>query len=170
MTDAKYAELEVPVCEVKDIQNIPFGVNSFWLKAMLANREASQAIFEKDRPILGYLQDVTLDLHEQGYGYDLTFHFEKNSYFKETSLRKSFHMSQQNVIEKCVGTPITWNGGCDVTQIKKKKGKGNKKKTVVVKCESFFNFFGDIDVSTIKETKPKHDDDEEEPDQDKDAE
>lgn len=42
MTDAKYAELEVPVCEVKDIQNIPYGVNSFWLKAMLNVNEVKE--------------------------------------------------------------------------------------------------------------------------------
>ena len=66
MTDAKYAELEVPVCEVKDIQNIPYGVNSFWLKAMLNVNEVKEVIFEKDRPILGYLQNISLDLHEKG--------------------------------------------------------------------------------------------------------
>ena len=64
-----------------------------------------------------------LDLHEKGYGFDLTFHFEKNSYFKETTLKKTFNMSQQNVIDGCVGTPITWLPGCDVTHTKKKKGK-----------------------------------------------
>ena len=111
MIDADFAELEVPVCEVKDIQNIPFGVNNFWLKAMLANHELGHAIFE----ILSYLQDITLDLHEVGYGFQLTFHFEKNHYFKETTLHKSFHMSQQNEVDNCVGTPITWNAGCDVT-------------------------------------------------------
>jgi len=83
----------VSPCEVKDIQNIPFGVNSFWLKAMLNNKRISQAIFEKDRTILSYLQNISLDLHEKGFGYELTFHFEKNSYFKETSLKKSFVMS-----------------------------------------------------------------------------
>lgn len=158
MTDAKYTELEVPVCEVKDIQNIPFGVNSFWLKAMLNVRECKEVIFEKDRPILGYLQNISLDLHEKGYGFDLTFHFEKNSYFKETTLKKTFNMSQQNVIDGCVGTPITWLPGCDVTHTKKKKGKGSKKKTVVVKCDSFFNFFESIDVSKKEQ---KHDSDEE---------
>lgn len=100
---------------------------------MLNVNGLKEEIFEKDRPILGYLQNITLDLHEKGYGFDLTFHFEKNAYFKETTLKKSFNMSQQNVIDGCVGTPITWLPGCDVTHAKKKKGKGNKKKMVVVK-------------------------------------
>ena len=59
---------------------------------MLANKETSMAIHEKDRSILGYLNNITLDLHEEGFGYTLGFHFEKNSYFKELLLSKSFKM------------------------------------------------------------------------------
>jgi hypothetical protein len=85
--------VETSPCDVKDIQNTPFGVSGFWLKAMLANKETSMAIHEKDRAILGYLNNITLDLHEEGFGYTLGFHFEKNSYFKELLLSKSFKMS-----------------------------------------------------------------------------
>jgi len=109
------------------------------------------AIHEKDRAILGYLNNITLDLHEEGFGYTLGFHFEKNSYFKEQLLSKSFKMSQQNIIESCEGTPITWMPGCDVTKTKKKKGKGKNKKNVTVKCDSFFNFFESIDVSKAED-------------------
>jgi len=154
----------VAPCDVKDIQNTPMGVSGFWLKSMLANKEISRAIFEKDRAILGYLQSLTMDLHEKGYGYDLSFHFEKNSYFKETTLKKSFSMSQQNVIEKCDGTSITWTPGSDVTHTKKKKGKGKNKKTVTVKCESFFNFFATIDVQSVQ-TNKQHDDEDDEHDE-----
>ncbi len=155
----KAAEVEVGPCDVKEIQNTPYGVSGFWLKAMLANKETSAAIFEKDRSILGYLSDVSLELHEEGFGYTLSFHFEKNSYFKETVLRKAFKMSQQNIIESCEGTEISWLPGCDVTKAKKKKGKGKNKKTVTVKCDSFFNFFESIDVSDKK--TPGEDSDEE---------
>lgn len=143
-----------------------YGVSGFWLKAMCANNHVSSAIHEKDRPILGYLQDVKLDQHTDGYGFDLVFLFEKNSYFKETELKKTFQMCKQNVIEKCIGTPITWMPGCDVTKTKKKKGKGKKKTMVIVKCESFFNFFETVETAE-KSKKPKPDDDEdEEPDED----
>ena len=149
---------------MKDIQNTAYGVSGFWLKAMCANNHVSSAIHEKDRPILGYLQDITLDQHNDGYGFDLVFHFEKNSYFKETELKKSFIMCKQNVIEKCIGTPITWMPGCDVTKTKKKKGKGKKKTMVTVKCESFFNFFETVETEQ-KPKKPADDDDEEEGDE-----
>jgi nucleosome assembly protein 1-like 1 len=85
-------------------------------------------IFEKDRPILMYLQDIECHLHEQGYGFDLIFKFEKNDYFTNSVLKKTFVMSKQNVIEKCEGTEIKWKDGKDVTKKKVKKKNKNKKK------------------------------------------
>ena len=67
-------------------------------------------------------------------------------------------MCQQNVIEGCKGTPITWAAGADVTKTKKKKGKGNKKKTVTVKQDSFFNFFETVEVDKMS-TKEAEDED-----------
>lgn len=51
-------------------------------------------ISEKDRPILGYLINIELDLHsgEKGKGYDLIFTFDPNSYFKGTTITKSLFM------------------------------------------------------------------------------
>ena len=37
MMDEEYEKLEVPICDVKDIQNTVKGVSAFWLKAMLAH-------------------------------------------------------------------------------------------------------------------------------------
>jgi hypothetical protein len=73
-------------------------------------------------------------------------------------------MCKENVIEKCVGTPISWNAGCDITKTKKKKGKGKKKVTVEVKAVSFFNFFDTVETEKKKEDlseKKEEDDDEE---------
>ena len=100
-------------------------------------------------------------MHEDGHGYKLTFKFEKNSYFKELELSKSFKMSQPNVIEACIGSEITWMPGQDVTHEKKKKGKGKNKKTVVVKIDSFFNFFESIDISKPDEQDEDKNEDEE---------
>lgn len=62
--DEKYAGIEVEICDVNTIQNIPKGVSGFWLRAMLAQRNINSTIVEKDRPILQYLQDIRLELHE----------------------------------------------------------------------------------------------------------
>lgn len=86
-------------------------------------------------------------LHDPGYGFDLIFTFEKNDYFKNASLKKSFLLTRQNIIEKCEGTEIEWKDGKDVTKKKiKKKQKAKKNKpaqtiTKIVDQESFFNFF-----------------------------
>lgn len=151
MKDDKYDGVDIEICDVKDIQNSEKGVSGFWFRAMLANGEISRMISEKDRAILQYLENIELTLHEEGYGFDLKFTFEKNSYFKGTELSKSFVMGKQNVIEKCIGTKIEWEAGCDPTVTKKKKkvkGKDGKKtnKNVTVKTDSFFNFFETIEM------------------------
>lgn len=64
------------------------------MKAMLNNPAIGRLIQEKDRPILMYLQDIDCVLHTEGYGYDLIFTFEKNDYFKNDVLKKSFKMTK----------------------------------------------------------------------------
>lgn len=103
-----------------------------------------------------YLQDVQSILHKEGFGFDLVFTFEKNDYFTNETLKKSFVMTKQNVIEKCEGTEIAWKDGKDVTKkkVKKKpKKKGGKATTKIVEQESFFNFFKTIQMPDEKELK-----------------
>ena len=37
LIDVDYETLEVPICDVKDIQNTQKGVSGFWVRAMLAH-------------------------------------------------------------------------------------------------------------------------------------
>ena len=150
-SDPDFEALEVPICDVKDIQNTTKGVSGFFLRAMLAHSNLQHEISEKDRSILAYLEDIKLELHEKGFGFNLTFVFEPNSYFAGTELRKQFVMARPNVVEKCIGTNIAWAQGCDPTKEKKKKKvkSGGKTKTVTttVKAESFFNFFETVEAA-----------------------
>lgn len=160
LNDEDFKKVEANPVDVKDIQNTPKGVPAFWLKAMINHPGIGKIIQEKDRQILMNLQDVTCTLHQQGYGFDIIFTFEKNDYFTNTVLKKSFVMSKQNIIEKCEGTEIDWKEGKDIT--KKKMKKKNKKKQTVTKTveqESFFNFFKTI---TLPEEKDLEKIDEEE--------
>ena len=91
------------------------------MRAMLNHGAINRLIQEKDRPILMHLQDIDCVLHNPGYGFDLIFTFEKNDYFKNAELRKSFIMARQNIIEKCDGAVIDWKDGKDVTVKKIKK-------------------------------------------------
>lgn len=83
-------------------------MSGFFLKAMLAHTNLQHEVSEKDRSILAYLEDVKLELHEAGFGFNLTFVFETNSYFAGTQLTKQFVMARPNVVEKCLGTNIAW--------------------------------------------------------------
>lgn len=111
-------------------------------------------------------------MHEKGQGYTLRFVFEKNSYFEGTELTKTFTQSKPNVIEKCIGTEISWTAGSDPTKEKKKKkvkkaGGGKKTITKEVKCDSFFNFFETIALKEKDEKeKSKGKESEEEDDED----
>jgi hypothetical protein len=103
MKDEDYAKLEVTPCDVKTIQNIPMGVSDFWIKAMI-NHSVGAMITEKDRPILGYLSNIELDLHKEGHGYDLIFTFLANNYFKGTEIRKSINMKENGICDSTIST------------------------------------------------------------------
>lgn len=92
--DEDYEKLVVEPCDVKSIQNTPKGVSDFWMKALLQH-PLGETISEKDRPILGYLENIELNLHdgEKNEGYDLTFVFTKNGYFKQTHIVKQLFQS-----------------------------------------------------------------------------
>ena len=88
----------------------------------------SPLIEEKDRPILKYVRNIEIVLHEDyGFGFDVNFFFEPNPYFNEEKLQKKFVMSRQNVIEKTESTRITWKDGSDPTVKKVKKKRGGKR-------------------------------------------
>ena len=126
---------------MKEIKNCEFGVPCFWLKALCMCKGVKSQISEKDRAILTYLNDITLNLHEVGFGFDLVFSFDKNSYFSETVLKKTVLMKNAHEVDKVVGCVISWSAGSDVTKTKKTKGKGKKKTSKVTRAHSFFNFF-----------------------------
>ena len=125
----EFKDVEVQNCDVKEIQNCEYGVPCFWLKVLCMCKGVKSQISEKDRAILAYLKDITLDLHEVGFGFDLTFRFEKNSYFAEATLKKTVLMKNAQQVDKVIGCAISWTAGSDVTKTKKKKGKGKKKAT-----------------------------------------
>lgn len=68
-------------------------------------------------------------------------------------------MCKDNVIEKCIGQQIQWISGSDPTKQKKRKGKGKKKSTVLVKADSFFNFFETVDAEKNDEAGKDEDSD-----------
>jgi nucleosome assembly protein 1-like 1 len=52
LVDEEFEKLEVPMCDVKEIQNTLKGVPGFWLRAMLDLNDIQSKVQEKDRTIL----------------------------------------------------------------------------------------------------------------------
>ena len=55
LSGSDFTPVDVNHVEVNMIQNVPFGVPGFWLKALVNNKNISHEVHERDRPILGYL-------------------------------------------------------------------------------------------------------------------
>lgn len=126
-------------------------------------------ISEKDRPILGYLQNIELNLHKDDNGFDLIFCFAPNTYFNETTITKTMHMQDKGILDKTTSTEITWKDGCNPTIKKQKKKKKGKKVTVETECDSFFNIFKTLEQPDEKDkpiVKPKENEEDEEDEED----
>ncbi|XP_036399463.1 nucleosome assembly protein 1-like 4 isoform X1 [Megalops cyprinoides] len=144
----------------------PKGIPEFWLTIFRSVDMLSDMLQEHDEPILKHLQDIKVKFSEPGQpmSFTLEFHFEPNSYFKNTVLTKVYKMkSEPDPVEPfsfegpeivdCEGCEIDWYKGKNVTvkTIKKKqkhKGRGTVRTiTKQVPSDSFFNFFNPIKVS-----------------------
>jgi len=135
------------------------GVPGFWLTILKNVDMLAEMVQEHDEPILNHLQDIKVKFTDSDpQGFTLEFHFSPNDYFTDSVLTKHYTMRFEQdpedpfsyegpEITKCVGCPITWNKGKNVTVkvVKKKqkhKGKGiTRTVTKTVQNDSFFNFF-----------------------------
>eukprot|EP01080_Neovahlkampfia_damariscottae_P007174 gene7174-11486_t len=159
-TEKKNEELTKKYEKIKEplIKEICFYINgekenstkipNYWL-VVLKNSDLFSDINEKDELALKYLKNITIENESI-----LNFEFEKNEYFQNTSLKKTF--KEEKVIS---GTKIEWNEGKNL-QLKRvlKKPKGKKKTNETPKiiekyepCDSFFNFFDKVEDEEIEE-------------------
>ena len=165
---SKVVEVKEEGEDTKPGDDVPKGIPDFWFTALKNNEMVDEAIFQRDEDCLKYLNDITAtNFEDYNKGFTITFHFNENPYFTNTTLTKTYHLAEEDeiLIEKCEGCDIDWKEGKDLTvTVKKKKQrhKGGKNTRVVTKtepCESFFNFFN-------PPTIPEDDDDD---DEDEDA-
>lgn len=136
------------------------GIPNFWLETLQACRITAEMIQEHDEPVLAFLQDVRVKMHEQKpYGYTIEFEFAENPYFTNKVLTKTFELKTDvdpkdpfsfdgPDLERCTGCKIDWKPNKNVTvRLVKKKIKGRNKKappkviSKEEKQESFFTFF-----------------------------
>jgi hypothetical protein len=135
------------------------GIPEFWLTAMKNTDIIGETVQEHDEPILKYLKDVRVRLHDtKPYGYTLEFYFTDNEFFSNKVLTKTYELTTEKdardplgydgpSLYRSVGCTIDWVKGKDVTvHLVKKKQKHKSSGTIRVvtkeeKQDSFFNFF-----------------------------
>jgi nucleosome assembly protein 1-like 1 len=181
----KYAKIRQP--ELSTLQDFVNGkkegfskIPSFWMHVLMnsglfSHPEAGIEITERDEDALKFLMNVTLEEEksEKVQNYKINFHFEKNPYFPNEVLSKSysrvyfnnyeaFKKNETEIIEnptkeedvpKPQGTKIEWKEGKNLQFVSvtktlkgnKKSNKTEKKINKVEPCESFFNFFDNSD-------------------------
>lgn len=90
--------------------------------------------------------------------FEIVFTFSENPFFKNKELRKRFVIKDDSPI-KGIGTVIEWEQGKDLTKKEIKKKQKNKKTgqnrvvTKIVDADSFFNFFGSVEVSEAEDVE-----------------
>jgi nucleosome assembly protein 1-like 1 len=63
------------------------------------NGFVAQTIFEDDEEALSFLRDIRYsELEGEDEGFTLTFHFAENPYFSNTTLSKTYHMEQDELL------------------------------------------------------------------------
>jgi len=152
---AKLEEEKKEEEEDKDVKGIP----QFWLTIFKNVEMLAEMVQEADEPVLEKLTDITVTFSESNpMGFTLHFHFDKNDFFTNTVLTKTYEMKcepqeddpftfEGPEIFKCTGCVVDWQKGKNLTvkQVKKKqkhKSKGSVRTiTKQVKADSFFNFF-----------------------------
>lgn len=160
LKDEKFAEVEIDKpCDVKAIQGSAKGVADFWPRVLESNGSVMKHVTDKDRPIIGYCNNIETILHTEDQGFTVTMHFEENQYFEVegNKLTVVFAQSKPNQVESITGTEIAWKAGCDPTHMKKTKKKKGKKITTNQKVDSFFDLFAS---HTATEEEEDNEDDE----------
>lgn len=145
------------------------GLPDFWLKTFKSTALLSGMVQDHDEQVLKHLKDVRVKLHtSKPYGYTLEFHFNKNEFFSNEVLTKTYELSSEKdksnllsfeggSLHKCLGTNIEWAQGKDITTktVKKKQtAKGNGNSRGVSKEEKQDSFFAFFETHTPDGIKP----------------
>lgn len=164
-------KVEKPALAAEDSNAPTKGIPNFWLAALLRDSTVQNAIEEHDIPVLKHLKDVKCELFDgEKKGFKLSFVFEKNEYFTNDVLSKTFdcnfeveddcQMFDFETVSGAAGTVITWNEDKSTCEKKikkkqrKKAGKGAGKTRTVFKSvpqRSFFHIFDEGDWEEAEE-------------------
>lgn len=102
--------------------------NHYWKLALLNSKFFE--INDKDEEVLDHLTNITIKFSEDTLDFTVYFHFEKNEFFDEEILSKSFEYDKSTYDPiKATATVPTWKEGKNpAIKIKAKKQKSKEKK------------------------------------------
>ncbi|KXN66025.1 NAP-domain-containing protein [Conidiobolus coronatus NRRL 28638] len=140
------------------------GIPDFWLTVLKNHPKISEYITENDEKALKYLRNISVEHLTEEPGFQLTFTFEKNEYFTNETLTKTYFYDQSSdfgdyIFHRTAGCTINWVEGNDLTHKTVEKKQVNKRtnETRIVKkdepIDSFFDYFANMQF-------PSDDDDE----------
>ncbi|KAK5846364.1 NAP1-related protein 1 [Gossypium arboreum] len=135
--EQKYNEVRKPVYDKRNeiINSIP----DFWLTAFLSHPALGDLLTEEDQKIFKYINSLEVeDFKDLKSGYTITFNFNSNPYFENTTLMKTFTFLDDGT--KITATPIKWKEGKGLPNGVNHEKKGNKRQLAE---ESFFTWFAD---------------------------
>ncbi|XP_062013025.1 nucleosome assembly protein 1;2-like [Rosa rugosa] len=131
-------------------------VPNFWRHALVNHELLDAEITTPDGGALMYLKDIKCSRIDSPKGFKLEFFFNKNPFFKNSVLIKTYEFLDEDeaIVQKVTGLKIEWYPKNCLTSkvIKKPEKEINSVDIRPEQCESFFNFF---DPLPIDEKAPK---------------
>lgn len=120
----------------------PAAIPEFWLTALRNHVELSEIITDSDAELLKHLIDIRLGYLSSDApapGYKLSFVFEKNDWFENEVLEKTYYYQPEVgymgdfIYEKAEGTEIKWKSDeKDLTKVIEVKKQRNKSKCLIL--------------------------------------
>ena len=79
-----------------------------------------------DKEILSFLNDITINFHEDKKSFDAIFHFKQNSFFDETEVKKTYFFNKKDdCYDRSESTEIKWKDSPPNKKTISKKIKSN---------------------------------------------
>jgi len=112
---------EVKKEETKEDENVK-GIPNFWVTAIQHHPDLAELMMEQDLKALEHLTNVEAKVVEgEPHSFALEFTFSENPYFENTTLTKTYHLSEHPAygdiqFESVECPPIKWKTGKNLTK------------------------------------------------------
>lgn len=81
---------------------------SFWLNALSNHKIFKDFISPSDEEVLKSLIDIRYEKLSDGTSFKLIFEFDKNEFFTDSILEKTFVINEEHMIKEIISTKINW--------------------------------------------------------------